>query len=39
MPDHVKPKNIMYRLCQVVVNWKRSHTFKKWCKFWSRSKL
>jgi len=37
MTNRVKPKIIMYRLCQIAVNWKLWHKFKK-CKFCSSIK-
>jgi hypothetical protein len=33
MPNHIKPKIFMFGLCQIVLNWKLSCTFKKRCAF------
>jgi len=33
VPHHVKPKIIVYHLCQIALNQKLCRNFEKWCEF------
>ena len=39
MPNPIRPKIITYHLCQIALNRKLLHKFKKWCKFSSYIKV